>query len=102
MSEEIVEIIENVEPGRVFTVESEGVWFSGMNANVSALVEKVAEALEEAGYTVGDPLRDPENSKMGGVFLPVEGCSPVEKHVLDRKVSYPGGTRGEEIAPPEL
>jgi hypothetical protein len=83
------EIVETVQPGRIFTCEEGGLWFSGMNAHVGPLVHGVARALAAAGYTVGDP-RD----EAGGIYLPVEGVKAVSNEDLNRLVSPPGGNRG--------
>lgn len=98
MCEEIVEVVETVQPGRVFVVEEDGIWFSGMNQNLGNLVEEVAEALDEAGWEVGTPHRD-DAVVNGGVFLPVEDCSAVDDDTHYALVSSPGGDREVESTP---
>jgi len=71
MCNEIVELVEEVEEGRVFTVEDGGIWFSGMNAHVGRLASSVASRLREEGYGVGVPRSD-NAAEFGGLYLPVE------------------------------
>lgn len=98
MTESICEVVENVQPGRVFVVEDGGVWFSGMNANVGILSRRVRHALQEAGYTVGRPRSDGAD-EFPGVFLPVEEAESVPDEIHNTLVSSPGGDRGQEATP---
>lgn len=97
MCKDICEVVEEVQPGRVFVVEDGGIWFSGMNANVGRLVEEVAEELEDEGYEVGTPGFD-DAAEFGGVFLPVEEASAVDDETHYALVSPPGGHKEREEA----
>ena len=92
MCSDICEIVETVQRGRVFVVEDGGIWFSGMNANLGSLVERVAESLREAGYTVHPP-EDDGATEFGGLFLPVEEAEEVDDETHNSLVSTPGGSR---------
>lgn len=96
MCEEIAEIVENVQPGRVFTVEDGGLWFSGMNANLGELVDEVGMALREEGYHVGPPMDD-DAVLFGGLFLPVAEAEEIDEDAHQSIVSSPGGSRGEPL-----
>ena len=108
MCSDICEIVENVQPGRVFVVEDGGIWFSGMNANVGDLALRVGRKLTEAGYTVQPPESDGAD-RFGGVYLPVEEAEEVPDEIHTAVVSSPGGdgpecslpsaTEGEEVEP---
>lgn len=98
MCEEVVEVVESVQPGRVFVVEEDGIWFSGMNQDLGSLVREVAEALEEAGWETGEPQVD-DAVEFNGMFLPVEGCSAVDDDTHYALVSSPGGDREVETTP---
>lgn len=91
MCENVAEVVNSVESGRVFTVEDGGVWFSGMNAHVGRLVHKVARALRREGYTVG--LSFPQN---GGLFLQVPRAEAMDNDELDDIVDL-GGERVEVV-----
>lgn len=63
----------------VYRVEDGGLWFSGMNANLGPLLSEVAGVLDDAGYTVSDPVDDEVHGvENGGLFLPVEEVHGVE------------------------
>lgn len=94
MCSELCRLVEEVEEGRVFTVEEGGIWFSGMNANVGSLASRVAERLRAEGYDAGFPQSDGA-TEFGGVFLPVEGAEPVDDDTHNRIVSPPGGDKRE-------
>lgn len=81
----IAEVVESVETGRVFTVEDGGVWFSGMNAHVGRLVQRVADSLRVEGYTVGLSF-----SQDGGVFLQVPEAEEMTNDDLNEVVDLPG------------
>jgi len=87
-------LVEEVEEGRVFTVEDGGIWFSGMNANVGRLTSEVAERLRSDGHTVGPPRSD-NAAEFGGLFLPVEEATEVDDEKHSRIVSPPGGDKQE-------
>lgn len=92
MCNEIVELVEEVEEGRVFTVEDGGIWFSGMNAHVGRLASSVASRLREEGYGVGVPRSD-NAAEFGGLYLPVEEAREVDDGEHSRIVSPPGGDK---------
>ena len=85
MCRDVAEVVEEVEAGRVFTVEDGGVWFSGMNAHVGRLVQRVADALRVEGYTVGLSF-----SQNGGVFLQVPDAEEMSNDDLNEVVNLPG------------
>lgn len=94
MCSELCRLVEEVEEGRVFTVEDGGIWFSGMNAHVGRLASEVAERLRSEGYTVG-PVRSDNAAEFGGLFLPVEGATEVDDEKHSKIVSPPGGDKRE-------
>lgn len=101
MCSEICEIVENVQPGRVFVVEEGGIWFSGMNADLGTLVEEVAAALQEAGYEVEPPRDDGIHAtEFGGLYLPVPDACSVDDETHNALVSAPGGDRGTPVSNP--
>jgi len=94
MCNEIAECVEEVEGGRVFTVEDGGVWFSGMNAHVGRLARAVASRLRGRGYQVGPVL-----SQNGGLYLVVPDAGEIPNDKLDEIVELPGcgPDRGGEV-----
>lgn len=94
MCNDVAECVEEVESGRVFTVEDGGVWFSGMNAHVGRLARCVADRLRERGYQVGPAL-----DQNGGIYLVVPEAEEIPNSKLDEIVDLPGcgPERGEEV-----
>lgn len=68
---DIEAIVEDIRPDAVFTVELEGIWFSGVNANVGILAKRVAAKLREAGIDVQG-----RDDLHGGVLLHVPDAKP--------------------------
>lgn len=91
MSTEIAEVVEEVQSGRVFTVEEGGLWFSGMNANVGRLVPRVADRLREEGYCVGLSF-----SQNHGIYLQVPDAEAMDNDDLNDVVDL-GGSSPREV-----
>ena len=66
------QLVEATFPDRVLSIEQDGVWVSGMNANCASVARRIAGLLESEGYVV-DMVRDDDAVRFGGRFVPVRG-----------------------------